>query len=230
LIAALKANLWPLIWLGAGVAFAAAGLGEVSRPSLDFSLHNTYYVVGHAHYTMSLAAAFVCFGLLYLALDRAVRLPYRKLLAWAQLWITLFGALLIVAPGIWLHLTETSPMAQAAREFAWLNTISSAGYWMSLLGLAAFFGVIIDGTMRLVRTRPLRPGFSPASPSASRRPDAASRTSRKAARRRAASLTRRPAGAVWLPRVWRELSPSLKAGRGFLAGGAFRLAACRQLS
>lgn len=95
----------PLLWAAASIlVLLLNGLPPSGFPD-ERGVRQTYYIVAHHHYVMSLAAWFVVFGAVYLVLEMLPRVRYRRELGYAQLTLAFFGTLLIVAPRIGLNLT-----------------------------------------------------------------------------------------------------------------------------
>ncbi len=143
----------PQLWLGGAIAVVLLGAAELPRPLSDYSLHDTYYVIAHAHYVFNLAGAFVFFAVVYWAFDRVFRVSYSRFLGLAHFATTLAGVLsmslpLLAAPGL-------SVSRQATIEaFDRLKTMNSIGYWLILAGLVLFAVVVIDAIRRRLAARP----------------------------------------------------------------------------
>jgi cytochrome c oxidase subunit 1 len=66
-----------------GVALANSGL--------DVALHDTYYVVGHFHYVLSMGAVFSIFGGLYYWFSKITGVTYSEILAQIHFWTFFIG-------------------------------------------------------------------------------------------------------------------------------------------
>lgn len=92
--------------LGFLYLFTAGGITGVvvSDAPVDGLLHDTYYVVAHFHYVLSMGAVFGLLSSLYhwlpLYLGPLVQEPW----AWAQAWALFLGANLVFLPMHWLGL------------------------------------------------------------------------------------------------------------------------------
>lgn len=146
----------PLLWLGGMLGLTAmGGAGGVLLANLqaDDSLHDTWYVVAHAHYLLGAGAVLLAFLAAY-ALMEWLRAPYRRPLGWTQSLLTLAGFLLLFAPQLILSLNRPRRYVDYEQSFALLNTISLAGYLLIALGAGLFLALLVDLAVRsLLRQR-----------------------------------------------------------------------------
>jgi cytochrome c oxidase subunit I len=143
------ATLW---LLGAVFVVVTSELESFRTAALArLSVHDTYYVVAHSHYVLSLAAGLAAIAAVYWVAERAARLPLRRWLAWAHFAVTLLGVLLISAPRVVL-LSFGMPErgVDLVKTFTLLNGFSSAGYFLVIAGLALFIVLLIDAGRRQI--------------------------------------------------------------------------------
>ena len=79
-----------------GVVLANAGI--------DHALHDTYYVVAHFHYVLSLGAVFGLFAGWYYWYEKMFGMKYNKLIGYAHFWIMFVASNLIFFPQHFLGL------------------------------------------------------------------------------------------------------------------------------
>lgn len=74
--------------------FTVGGVTGVvlANASLDIAFHDSYYVVGHFHYVLSLGAVFSIFGGYYFWSPKVLGLYYNEVLAQIQFWTLFIGA------------------------------------------------------------------------------------------------------------------------------------------
>ena len=79
--------------LGFIFLFTVGGVTGIvlSSAGVDIALHDTYYVVGHFHYTMSIGAAFLIFAGFYYWFGKMSGRQYPETLGKIHFWIQFIG-------------------------------------------------------------------------------------------------------------------------------------------
>jgi cytochrome c oxidase subunit 1 len=114
----------------------------LSNSALDKVLHDTYYVVAHFHYTMSLGALFAMFAGFYYWFGKISGKQYPEILGKIHFWLTFIGVNLTFFPQHFLGLAGMPRrIPDYPDAFAGWNMVSSLGATISIL--AAFFFVFI---------------------------------------------------------------------------------------
>ncbi len=154
----------PMLWaLGFILVFTVGGVTGVALASaaLDQSVHDTYYVVAHFHYVLSLGAIFSIFAAFYYWFEKITGLKYNELLGKIHFWIFLIGTNLIFFPQHFLGL-QGMPRRYAdyPEAFAFWNKVSSIGYVIMASSMIFFFAMLIEAFVRRQRgaSNPWGPG------------------------------------------------------------------------
>ena len=134
-----------LFALGFIFLFTVGGLTGIvlSNAGLDIALHDTYYVVGHFHYVLSMGAVFALFAGFYYWIGKISGLQYPEVLGQIHFWIFFIGVNITFFP---MHFLGLAGMPRRIPDypdaFAGWNAIASYGSYLSVFGAVFFFYVV----------------------------------------------------------------------------------------
>jgi len=140
--------LTPMYWaVGLIFLFTVGGFTGVllSNAGLDLAFHDTYYVVGHFHYVLSMGAVFGLVAAFYYWIGKMSGYQYPENLGRMHFWITFVGVNLTFFP---MHFLGLAGMPRRIPDYpdayiGW-NEIASFGSWVSFFGFLFFFYVIYE--------------------------------------------------------------------------------------
>ncbi|ESR24939.1 cytochrome c oxidase subunit I [Lutibaculum baratangense] len=136
----------PMLWaVGFIFLFTVGGVTGVilSNAGVDRAFHDTYYVVAHFHYTMSLGATFGIFAAWYYWFPKMFGYMYNETIGKLHFWLSFVGVNMVFFPQHFLGLAGMPRRyVDYPDAFAGWNFVSSIGSYISMLGLLVFlFGV-----------------------------------------------------------------------------------------
>jgi cytochrome c oxidase subunit 1 len=142
----------PMLWaIGFIFLFTVGGVTGVvlANAGIDYSLQDTYYVVAHFHYVLSLGAVFAIFAGFYYWFEKMWGVKYNEFLGATHFWITFVGVNLIFFPQHFLGL-QGMPRRYVdyPEAFTLWNQVSSFGYLITVVGVAVFLVVLLEAAIR----------------------------------------------------------------------------------
>jgi len=127
--------------------FTLGGLTGVvlANASMDVAMHDTYYVVAHFHYVLSMGAVFSIYAGLYYWSPKLLGKRYDEDLACAHFWALFVGVNVTFMPQHFLGLQGMPRrIPDYADAFEGWNTVSSAGSLISVMATVLFLYTVYD--------------------------------------------------------------------------------------
>jgi len=134
-----------LFALGFIFLFTLGGVTGVilSNSGINAAMHDTYYVVAHFHYVLSMGVVFGIFSGFYYWFSKMTGLKYPEVLGQIHFWIFFIGVNLTFFP---MHFLGLAGMPRRVPDypdaFAGWNAVASFGSYISAFSVLLFFYII----------------------------------------------------------------------------------------
>jgi cytochrome c oxidase subunit I len=133
----------PMLWaIGFIFMFTVGGVTGVilSNAGVDTYMHDTYYVVAHFHYVLSLGAVFSLFAGFYYWFGKMSGRAYNEFLGKLHFWVFFIGVNVLFFP---MHFLGQDGMPRRIPDYpdayAYYNQMATWGYAIMGIGMIVFF-------------------------------------------------------------------------------------------
>ena len=148
----------PMIWsIGFIFLFTVGGVTGVvlANAGIDRAFHDTYYVVAHFHYVLSLGATFALFAGWYYWFPKMTGYMYSELIGKIHFWVTFVGVNMVFFPQHFLGMAGMPRRyADYPDAFAGWNYISSVGSYISGFAVLIFLSGVALAFIRKEKAAP----------------------------------------------------------------------------
>jgi len=117
----------------------------LANSGVDIAFHDTYYVVAHFHYVLSMGAVFAIFAAFYYWIEKISGCSYNELLGQIHFWLMFIGVNLTFFP---MHFLGLAGMPRRIPDYpdsySFYNLISSYGSLISSIATLFFLYLVYD--------------------------------------------------------------------------------------
>jgi cytochrome c oxidase subunit 1 len=134
-----------LFTIGFIFLFTVGGLTGIvlSNSGINAIMHDTYYVVAHFHYVLSMGAVFAIFAAWYFWIEKITGLKYPEILGKIHFWLFFVGVNVTFFP---MHFLGLAGMPRRIPDYpdayAGWNAIASFGSYISAVSVILFFYIV----------------------------------------------------------------------------------------